>query len=81
MTNVYRKTLYLVPGTTYVLKLFFRMGVPGTKCGQKNFENFFGPKKGAVKIIFFLNFLGDFVPWNYTRRIFSFKISELIYLR
>jgi len=26
----------------------FRMVVPGTKCSQKIFENFFGPKKGDL---------------------------------
>jgi hypothetical protein len=50
--------MYLVPGTTYVLKLFFRMVVPGTDCGQKNFEKFFGPKKG------------DLEPGQITKKIF-----------
>jgi hypothetical protein len=39
----YRKTPYLVPGTTCV---FFSMVVPGTKFSQKKFEKFLALKKG-----------------------------------
>jgi hypothetical protein len=32
LSNIYRKTPYLVPGTTCVFLIFFSMVVPGTKC-------------------------------------------------
>jgi hypothetical protein len=41
----YRKTPYLVPGTTCVFLFFFSMVVPGTKCSQKKFGKFFRLKK------------------------------------
>jgi hypothetical protein len=37
----YRKTPYLVPGTTLVLLIIFSKLVPGTKCSQKIFQKFF----------------------------------------
>jgi hypothetical protein len=46
--TVYRKTPYLVPGTTFVFKIFLGMVLPGTDCSQKNYENFFSPKKGDL---------------------------------
>jgi hypothetical protein len=45
---MYRKTPYLVPGTTCVFLFFFSMAVPGTKCSQKNFGKFFDLKKGDL---------------------------------
>ena len=70
--TVYRKTPYLVPGSTYVLKQKFMKVVPGTKCSTKIFKQLFRSKNkvfGPVQIPkkktfpnFFLRFLGVFVP-------------------
>jgi hypothetical protein len=35
--QIYRKTPYLVLGTTWYYIFFFSMVVPGTKCSQKIF--------------------------------------------
>ncbi len=43
---IYRKTPYLVPGTTCVFEIFFSMVVPGTKCSQKKFEKCWPSKRG-----------------------------------
>jgi hypothetical protein len=45
-SNALKRIPDLVPGITCVLKNFFWMVVSGTNCSQKNFENFFGAKKG-----------------------------------
>jgi hypothetical protein len=72
----YRKSPYLVPGTTYAFFNFLWMVVPGTNCSQKNFEKFFDLKRGfSTGIIYY---------GTKSRRIkflFFFKISELISLR
>jgi hypothetical protein len=44
---IYRKTPYLVPGTTLIFKKKLLRLVPDTKCSQKNFENFFRDKNKA----------------------------------
>jgi hypothetical protein len=69
---IYRKTPYLVPGTTLVFKKNFLKVVLGTRCHQKIFKKIFRSKNkvfGPVQIpkktffeFFSWEFLGDFVP-------------------
>jgi hypothetical protein len=78
-------TPYLVPGITLVKKFFFIKVVPGTKCSSKIFQRIFRPKNkvfGPVQIpkesfffIFFLRFLGFFVPVPNAKR---WNISDLV---
>jgi hypothetical protein len=51
--NYYRKTPYLVPGTTLDLKNFFLKVVPGIKCSNKIFQKFFRSKNKVFEPVLF----------------------------